>query len=258
MDPVVKRERIDVCIDTNVAIEMSTMVDIFRARDHEDSKCLADRRKRKRGSMALEWQLNHEKKRVVYMGHEIGNILDKKAPSGSPDATWPWLYAHFQLDYIFDKTLWTDLSALEESTVGDAVDRRLVRAAQEAGVPLISRETRQNGEIAKEARRCGVHVMTPEEYLESNGCSVDEASMGLLRDVEEKFPVFVLLKNGWPFVGHDSVFVENCSAYYEQLKDLLTEENSVLVRLGERSLRSRTTSATVERCRPGSSILRLP
>lgn len=232
MDPVVKRERIDVCIDTNVAIEMSTMADIFRAKDHEDSERLADRRKRKRGSMALEWQLNHEKKRLACMGHEIGNILDRTAPSGTPDATWPWLYAHFHIDYIFDKTLWTNISAREESTIGDAVDKRLVKAAQEAGVPLISRETKQKGAIAKEAGRCGVHVMTPEEYLESNGWSVDEAAMGLLRDVEEKFPAFILLANGWPFVGHDSVFVESCRAYYEQLKDLLTGENSILVRLG--------------------------
>jgi hypothetical protein len=213
---------IDVCFDTNVILEMSTIIDLNRAAT--SSRLVVPyvtetRRSQARASLAAAWLCQTQKLTSFSLRHEVEHLLRRLAPNKTPDGDHAWFFTWFLKDYVLPD--WS-FSTSEEPQVSDAAmsgnarDRHLVSIARDHHAPLVSNELKPEGAIARAASQAGVQVLTPAAWVHRVGHSVNQLSHELLTVARAQMLHFICDRQEFQLRA-----LENCSAYIDVLELIL-------------------------------------
>jgi hypothetical protein len=213
---------IDACFDTNVVLEISTIVDLNHAASTNAllaPSVFSYRRTRARASLAAAWLCQTKHLITFSLRHEVEHLLRRLAPNRTPDGDHAWFFAWFLKDYVLPDWNFSTSEdpAISDATMGgNARDRHLVSLAAEHRVPLVSNEVRQGGAIARAAATLQVLVMTPVAWISSLHAALDTLAMELLDRVRECMLVFIIDRRAF-----DRASLENCQAYVQVLELIL-------------------------------------
>jgi len=224
------RAHVDACFDTNIALEISTIVDLNRAA--RASRLLAPsvvrtRRDRARASLAAAWLCQTRGLRTFSLRDEVDVLLKRLAPDRTPEGAHPWFFTWFLRDYVLpDWQFGTSEApdALDRGMSGNARDRHLVALARKYGVPLVTHEFKPNGAIARAAATPGVQVMTSSQWVSSLGGGVGKLALELLAHACEQMLVFICTRQEF-----ERAALESCQAYVEILELILDESEEPLL-----------------------------
>lgn len=215
--------RVDAAFDTNVVLEISTLVDLDRAASTSrlvERVVVPRRRARARASLAAAWLCHIESLTTLSLAHEVEELLKAKAPSRSVGSAFPWFFTWFLLDRVLGR--WTFAksdapSASDFAMGGNARDRLLVSLAAQENVPVVTNEGKPDGAIARAAAVANVTVLTPSAWIASRGGDEMRLAADLLAAAREAMPAF-LIERGEHLC---EIAGENCEDYLSILELIL-------------------------------------
>jgi hypothetical protein len=187
-DPT-KNYSADVLLDTNVALEIYSVGDLLRVGDEcgtpQDalrSPRYKYRQLRGRHSTIVAWWLAKQRRAAGILGNEVVDQLDKVAPLVPPgmDGTsyvFTTAIIHVVMSFVVRGRIGA-LTNVNHLALGSDADNELLKQAIAKKIPLISNEGLPESGVPvdeglrKKAKKAGVAVFTPEEYLENDGVDV--------------------------------------------------------------------------------------
>lgn len=162
-----------IVVDTDVLIDLFSCHSIVEAWNHGaavDPTVLGKRCTRARDALLVASALHNNKTRTYSLRAQWLNVLEQRVPPSVNDI--PAFFARVVHLYILPtllpdwRTVFPDDGGAPEP-VRTAADRELERVAREYRLPLMTLD----GDLTKRARKSGVTVITPAEYVAST--SVD-------------------------------------------------------------------------------------
>jgi len=213
--------KIDLCFDTNILIELKTIVDLNRAASSSRiaaAYLLEYRRSRAQATLAAAW-LCHRRRLSVWClkdegleriaGTEIGKgaVRPGLAPPGTVEGLNVGLYLYFLKDHVLPglhMPVFAESRFSDEGLGGNRRDRLIVEIAKYFNVPVVTHEFRLDGAVAKKAKELSVMTMGAAEWISSQGANLMRLSM-----IDRPH--------------RSRVFEENCQLYVEMLAFVLRE-----------------------------------
>lgn len=210
------------CLDTNVVLKISTLVDLNRASVTSlllMPSLLERQREEVRSCLAAAWLCQERALTTFSLRHEVGDKLDQLAPSGTVEASTPWFFAWFLKDYVLPR--WTSLIAeaqepTDQNLSGNERDRYLVSRAQEFECPVITLEVKPKGAVAKAAKKLQVSVLTPEQWLLSCEERLPRLANGMMESIRQQMLRFMCDR-----AIRSSKALQNCVDYVTTMEFIL-------------------------------------
>jgi hypothetical protein len=227
--------KINLCFDTNIVIELKTIVDLNRAASSSRiaaAYLLEYRRRRSQATLSAArlchlrklsvWCLKDEGlEKIVGKESETGTVKQGLAPPGTPDGLNVWFYLYFLKDHVLPglhMPVFGESRFSDKDLGGNGRDRLIVEIAKEFNVPVVTHEFRLDGAVAKKAKELSVTTMSAADWISSQGADLTTLSNDLLGEAREKMLLFMIDRPRW-----SRVFEENCRLYVEMLAFILRE-----------------------------------
>ena len=221
--PVLNVARVDAVFDTNIVLEIPTLVDLDRASASSrlmERAVVPWRRNRARASLSAAWLCHVEGLAAQCLRHDVDELLKRKAPARSARSAFPWFFTWFLLDHVL--TDWKfctseDAAASDLNLGGNARDGLLVSIAKGRNAPLVTHEGKPGGAIDKASKRLGVPVMTASEWIAHRGHDERKLARALLDAAEAAMPRFLITRGDYA----DDAAVRTCWDYLALLEMIL-------------------------------------
>lgn len=181
----------DLLLDTNVVVDIYSISDLDDALhacvagggDPRTEPKVGYRLARHRSAVALATWLSWKKRRTEALPSETLRILLARSPPSAVTTfkgVYTYYWVHFIRDYLLRRWQFSFKPGVDEFIRGTDCDDLLLKLAGEYGVPLITNEgvtpvgQVAPGKLHDRAKRLGLAVFTPAEFLATQGASLEQ------------------------------------------------------------------------------------